>query len=150
MWFHHGKDPERLCEAAIAVACDILSSVSALNEEVRKKSHTVIKLNLGIGLANGQCALGIFGAPEHRIQYSIIGPPVNLASRMCSLAGKNQITIGGRIIDHCKLPMTPPGFKKVKGFEHPVEVRKISLHKKPRLRSRPAAKMQPKSSKGVA
>lgn len=129
MWFHHGKEPEYICEAIIAVACDILYGLKSLNGQIKEKCHTAIKLNLGIGLAYGQCAVGIFGAPEHRIQYSVIGPPVNMAARMCSLAGENEICIGDRIIDHCKLTMNRVGFKAVKGFEYRVEVRKVVLPK---------------------
>jgi class 3 adenylate cyclase len=150
LWFHHGDDPKPICHAAIAVACDILAGMKDLNKLIKEKSHAAIELNLGIGLAYGQCAVGIFGAPEHRIQYSIIGPPVNLASRMCSFAQKNEICIGGRIIENCKLPMKRVGFKEVKGFEHDVDVRKIVLQKKTTATSGAAVKMQTQPSKGVA
>jgi adenylate cyclase len=125
MWFHYGKDPKPICEAAMRVAREILTGVKSLNKQIKVKTHAVIELSLGIGLAYGQCSVGIFGAPAHRIQYSIIGPPVNLASRICSLAQKNEIRIGGRIIDYCKLPMSSSHFMNVKGFEHDVEIRKV-------------------------
>jgi class 3 adenylate cyclase len=125
MWFHRGDEPKPICKAAIAVACDMQTHVKSLNAEIRRRSHADIKLHLGIGLAYGQCAIGIFGAPEYRIQYSIIGPPVNLASRMCSLAEPDEICIGDRIIEHCRLPTKAAGFQAVKGFDLKVEVRKI-------------------------
>lgn len=136
MWFHHDADPKRIAQAAIAVACKILGEAKSLNQQIKETSHVAIELSLGIGLAYGQCAVGMFGAPQHRIQYSIIGPPVNMASRMCSLAGNNEIYIGGRIIDYCKLPMKRVGFRGVKGFEHKVEVRKILIQKKTKPTSR--------------
>ena len=69
---------------------------------------------------------------------------------MCSLAKKNEICLGDRIIDHCKLPMRKAGFKTVKGFEHKVEVRKILLQKNTKPTLGATAKMQTKSSKRVA
>jgi class 3 adenylate cyclase len=84
--------------------------------------------------------VGIFGAPQQRIQYSIIGPPVNLASRMCSLAGKGEICVGDRIIEFCELPMKSAGFRAIKGFDYKVEVRKILTKEKPRsIEKAPAA-----------
>jgi DNA-binding response OmpR family regulator len=86
-----------------------------------------VPINIGIGVTCGIAAVGIFGAPGYRIQYSILGSPVNLASRLCSVAKKGEIIIGDSIIEHCRYDVDDRRFCKSKGFDHKIEVGKLII-----------------------
>ncbi|MBS3756999.1 MAG: HAMP domain-containing protein [Desulfobacterales bacterium] len=47
-------------------------------------------LNVRIGLTGGTVLAGLFGCNE-RLQYTVVGEPANLASRLCDLASPGQI-----------------------------------------------------------
>lgn len=125
MWFFHGHDEKNNSDKCIKTSISIVNGIKELNDRIKEKLHKKILIQVGIGLASGTCAVGIFGAPNIRFQYSTIGPPVNLASRLCSEARPGEILIGGSIIEHCCFKTKKIGFRSIKGFDHDVELRKI-------------------------
>ena len=52
------------------------------------------KLGLGVGVATGSVAVGIAGQGA-RYEYVAVGPPVNLASRLCDEAKDGEIRVDG-------------------------------------------------------
>ncbi len=76
------KDHERhACEAAL----DMLRRVKDLNRAREQEAATegvpFLPLNIGIGVNTGQCVVGNMGS-DLRFDYSVLGDPVNLASRL--------------------------------------------------------------------
>ncbi|NLI78896.1 MAG: HAMP domain-containing protein [Candidatus Riflebacteria bacterium] len=74
-----------------------------------------------IGLTTGTVISGILGAAEVRLDHTVIGDPVNLAARLCTLAhttaGTRTVISGGslRFLDPAAVPVEPLPFRHVKG-----------------------------------
>lgn len=51
-----------------------------------------LKLNISVGVASGYCALGDWGG-QTRLDYTLIGTPVNLASRLQSAAAPGSVVV---------------------------------------------------------
>ena len=129
MWFHNGDSIENNSEQCINVAVNIIKGMGMLNEIIRKEVHTEVPISIGIGVACGKAMLGIFGAPNYRIQYSALGSVVNLASRFCSKARRNEIIIGDSIIEYCPYKTEAKDFCKIKNLPYRIELRKIIIPK---------------------
>jgi adenylate cyclase len=70
---------------ACAAALEMITAVNRLNAEFAAETamagSPVPKLDIGIGINTGSCVVGNIGA-EQRFDYSVLGDPVNLASRL--------------------------------------------------------------------
>ena len=73
-----GRDPEH----AVASAVDMLQLIDALND--RRAGRGEPPLRLGIGVSTGEVVAGTIGSPK-RMDYTVIGDSVNLASRLQEL-----------------------------------------------------------------
>jgi len=109
----HGK--KNAAVAAIKLARRILSDFKADRE---------IKPVFGIN--SGRVIFGIIGTPEVRIDNTVIGDPVNVAARMCSLATSESmpIIISGAIRDclGSGYKVKPVAVEKIRGKKQEVEV----------------------------
>ncbi|HZP11973.1 MAG TPA: adenylate/guanylate cyclase domain-containing protein [Nevskiaceae bacterium] len=87
---------------------------------VKRSSTATHRLGLGVGVATGQVAVGIIGSSS-RLEYTAVGPAVNLSSRLCELAADGEILIDSRTGDlagQAGLKARDP--LPVKGYEEPV------------------------------
>ena len=77
-------DPDH-AKHAVTAARDIRRRLVDLNRGLRQEAGEAGKpfheLRVGIGLNTGECVVGNFGS-EQRFNYSLLGDPVNLASRL--------------------------------------------------------------------
>ena len=77
-------DPDH-ARHAVAAARDIRHKLVELNRGLKQEAEAAGKpyheLRVGIGLNTGECVVGNFGS-ERRFNYSLLGDPVNLASRL--------------------------------------------------------------------
>jgi adenylate cyclase len=76
-------------EAAVKAALDIQEEIARLNWE---RKHEGISFQVGIGINSGEMVGGSLG-PEKRMEYTVIGDNVNVASRLTSMAKGGEILI---------------------------------------------------------
>ncbi len=84
-----------------------------------------LNLGVGVGVATGFVTVGVIGAAS-RLEYTAVGPAVNLAARLCSEAVHGEVLVDGRTsecLDHgaqqCKLARGET--LRLKGFAAPVQ-----------------------------
>ena len=80
----HADDPERAVRSALAMQGEIMRLEIPTLQGVR--------LQLGIGITTGEVIAGNVGS-ERRMHYTVIGDPVNVASRLQTAAGPGQILV---------------------------------------------------------
>jgi class 3 adenylate cyclase len=85
-----------------------------------------LRLGVGVGVASGFVTVGVIGAAS-RLEYTAVGPAVNLSSRLCSEAAHGEILIDGRTIEllgeeEKRVHRLLPGEAlQLKGFVQPVQ-----------------------------
>ncbi|MCF8465865.1 MAG: adenylate/guanylate cyclase domain-containing protein [Sneathiella sp.] len=75
---HHPKDA---ADAALKMIVRLAALNAELKREAEEESRHFKALRVGIGLNTGVCIVGNLGS-EQRFDYSVLGDPVNLASRL--------------------------------------------------------------------
>jgi adenylate cyclase len=78
-------DAERAIKAALKMREEIALA--------RDKAEHKLKFNVRIGINTGRVVAGNIGSPK-RMDYTVLGDPVNIANRLETIAKPNQILIG--------------------------------------------------------
>ena len=84
-----------------------------------------LNLGLGVGVATGFVTVGVIGAAS-RLEYTAVGPAVNLAARLCSEAAHAQILVAARTTEclgdrTASHQLTPGERLRLKGFAEPMQ-----------------------------
>lgn len=109
-----------------ALAC--VRMAIAMRDRVRTlRRYWPRDLHIRVGIHTGWCAVGNFGA-EHRMDYTIVGGTVNLASRLERLARRDEILISAQTRSLVRREVACTGGRavKVKGIEQPVTVYSVT------------------------
>jgi len=112
----HGNDALDAARCAL----QLQEQRQKLNESSRHK------LQVGIGLATGEVLAGCMGSIE-RLNYTVLGERVNLASRLCDEAPAGQIWIDQATRDALGQSITtePAPPMRFKGFANQINVYKL-------------------------
>ena len=106
---------------AVSTACKIQEGIVLLNKERSRLKETTF--SVGIGVAVGSTFLGSIGSRD-RMDYTAIGDTVNLASRLCSVAGPNEILVTEEVAQRLdgRFQVKPQGNVSIKGKQSQVPV----------------------------
>ena len=115
--------------ACVQMAVDMQQSIRVLQK--KWSTHGIGGLfQVRMGITTGFCTVGNFGS-EERMDYTIIGNRVNLASRLESNASPGRILISedtySLVKEHFDFEQKDP--IQAKGFERPVDVFQLLLTK---------------------
>ncbi|HEY0750614.1 MAG TPA: PAS domain S-box protein, partial [Chitinophagaceae bacterium] len=123
-------DPETLGEKQDAIACvkmalDMKMKLTELRMEWDALGIST-PLRVRMGINTGFCTVGNFGSDE-RLDYTIVGGPVNLASRLETAAPVDEILISADTYSLIKevIACETAELIRVKGMAYPVQTYKV-------------------------
>ena len=117
----HGGDPCRACQASMAAAQKALADAAALS--AAREAAGKAGFRCGIALHVGDVMYGNIGAAD-RLDFTVIGPAVNLVSRIESLNRELALPLvfSAAFAASWQGGKRSLGSHAVKGFPDPVEV----------------------------
>ncbi len=88
-------------------------------------SDAELQLGVGVGVASGYVTVGVIGAAS-RLEYTAVGPAVNLAARLCSEAAHGEVLVDARTAELLdagsgRAELRPGEALLLKGFQQPVQ-----------------------------
>ncbi len=113
----HRDDARR----AVRAALQMQAAVGRLNESRRAASRPEIAI--GIGINTGLVVAGNMGS-RTRLNYTVLGESVNLAARLCSMAGAGQILTSASTLEAVGPVLDAQALEPVtlKGSSNPVGI----------------------------
>lgn len=111
--------------ACVSMAVDMRNHMKIMRQRWRSQGIRT-PLEIRMGISSGFVTVGNFGA-ENRMDYTIIGKEVNLASRLEQLAEPGQILVSYETFSLIKEPIMcrDKGEITVKGFGRPVAIYEV-------------------------
>ncbi|MDX1589906.1 MAG: adenylate/guanylate cyclase domain-containing protein [Oleiphilaceae bacterium] len=111
--------------ACVAMAIEMRKHMTVLRQKWRSQGIRT-PLEIRTGISTGFCTVGNFGA-DNRMDYTIIGKEVNLASRLEALAESSEILVSYETFSLIKdkIMCRDKGEITVKGFTRPVPIYEV-------------------------
>ncbi|HEX6588730.1 MAG TPA: adenylate/guanylate cyclase domain-containing protein [Longimicrobiales bacterium] len=109
---------------AIAAALRMNDEMADLNRQRVARGEP--ELHVATGIHSGVVVAGNMGSPN-RLNYTVLGAGVNLAARLCSLAGAGDVLVSDATHHAVRdaVRATSLGTKPLKGFSNPIQVWRV-------------------------
>ena len=120
-----GKFEEAIEQAKAATSCALAMhhKLDELNEQRRKENLPSFEMR--IGMHYGGATVGNFGSKK-RVDYTVVGPSVNLASRIEQAAKPGEILMSSQVRDLLETgSWQKAGDYQLKGIQHSVTLYKV-------------------------
>ena len=105
---------------AVHAAVAMQAAMREVNAARRERGESPVRI--GVGIHSGEVVAGNMGS-ANRLNYTVLGESVNLAARLCSIAGPDQVLVSEAVRDRVgDVETRPAGTRELKGFSRPVEV----------------------------
>jgi adenylate cyclase len=126
----NGNDMYEICGAALAAACEARSAIA--KSFALKERDADYELRFGLALHVGEVLYGNIGS-GNRLDFTCIGPAVNLAARIEKLTGEIGRTVlaSEEFARHFPSKLMPVGEFVLRGFEIPRTVFGLEDETKP-------------------
>jgi len=113
-----GDDPVRAVQSAL----DMRKELELLMADTAEDK----KFDIRIGINTGRVVAGNIGSPK-RMDYTVIGDPVNVASRLESIGDPHQVLIGEETyrLTKDRFKVRPVGPRKIKGKREEIPVYEV-------------------------
>lgn len=110
-------------------AANAINCALAMIERRRILNRTTsYPAQIGVGIATGTVLAGCIGA-ENRLNYTVVGPVVNLASRLCSIAKADEILFNSETMKQTEARTSHAPYEEVmvKGFSKAQRIYSLTL-----------------------
>ncbi|MBP2234287.1 adenylate cyclase [Sinorhizobium kostiense] len=118
------------CNNLLGAIAEAQTALAKLNEENLRRGHG--PLGYGIGVHVGDVMYGNIGSRK-RLDFTVIGPAVNIASRLESLTKelKRPVLLSRAFVEKagCAAQLERLGFYPLRGLEEPIEIFSFSGRK---------------------
>ena len=117
---------------AMCCANAIRLVASKINE--KRENKGLNRINLRVGVNSGLMQAGILGS-EYRMEYTVVGDAVNLASRLCDAAQPGEALVSESVYNngfYAEVKAENAGLVAVKGKEEMVNVYRIQSVNEPK------------------
>ena len=120
--------------SCLKMAIEMQKKMRELNDVWGKNFGLKSALSIRIGINTGFCTVGNFGS-DNRLDYTVIGSPVNLASRLESTAKPNNIIVSEEtyLLVRDLFKLEEIGEIKLKGISRPVKYYEVISSQEPEM-----------------
>ena len=121
-----GAPFERPDDSVRAARCALAMQAAMTDLNAENVTLGLPVLSMGIGIHTGVVVAGNIGSKEH-VKYGVVGPAVNLASRIQSLAHGGQVLLSHAALTRVRgsVRVGPPMRTQVKGVSEVVVVQRL-------------------------
>jgi len=123
VWGTLAEEADDGAAKAVHAAADMLRELDAYNRETGVDRPT---LRIGIGVNTGPVVAGFMGSHSRRLEFTVVGDTVNIASRLCSMAKAGEVLVSTHTWERVDVAGETLGEIQLKGKARPVGIYRLT------------------------